>query len=80
MLNNLDTDKVPDKMSYKISDTQYKILREMLNNKCITTSMLMEILKISERAIRKNIKILKDKGLIERVGSNKVGYWKINNE
>lgn len=32
---------------------------------------------LSEPGVNKNLKQLKEKGIIERVGSNKTGYWKI---
>lgn len=35
------------------------------------------ILGLSDRAVRNQIKILKDSGLIERIGSDKSGYWEI---
>jgi len=34
--------------------------------------------KISERKIKENISKLKENGLLERVGPNKGGYWKVN--
>ena len=35
---------------------------------------------LSERGVKKNLKQLKEKGIIERVGSNKTGYWKIKEQ
>ena len=34
-------------------------------------------MKMSRKSISNNIKKLKDLGIIERVGNNKKGYWKI---
>ena len=34
---------------------------------------------LSENCIYKNLQTLKAKGIIERIGSNKKGYWKILN-
>ena len=34
-------------------------------------------LNISEITIKRNIKELKEKGYIERIGSRKTGYWKV---
>ena len=39
--------------------------------------MMMEQLSMSDYGIRKNLKALKEKGLIERVGSDKAEYWDI---
>ena len=35
---------------------------------------------LSEPGVKKNLKQLKEKGIIERVGSNKTGYWKIKEQ
>lgn len=32
---------------------------------------------INEKNIRNNISILKQKGIVERVGTDRKGYWKI---
>lgn len=37
----------------------------------------MNIINKKDRATHKVIKELIDEGLIERIGSNKLGYWKI---
>ena len=35
-------------------------------------------LGISERMVRKHIASLRNLGILERMGSNKSGYWKVN--
>jgi len=50
----------------------------MRNNPNITKAELSRILGISTTAIDNNISFLKKNGYIERVGSNKTGYWKVN--
>ena len=47
----------------------------MLEDKSITTSEMAEIVQVTTRAIEKQISKLKDKGIIERVGPDKGGYW-----
>ncbi len=49
----------------------------MRKNPNITQKILVEKLKLSRPAITLNIKELKNIGYIERVGSDKKGYWKI---
>ena len=39
--------------------------------------MLQEQLKLSRRGIEWQIKRLKEKGILERIGPTKGGYWKI---
>ena len=34
-------------------------------------------LGISGRMVRKHISVLREAGIIERIGGNKTGYWKI---
>jgi len=43
----------------------------------ITQKMLSEKLKLSRSAITLNIKELKNKKLIERIGSDRKGSWKV---
>ena len=47
--------------------------------KYITQAELSKLLDLSENCIYKNLRTLKSKGIIERIGSNKKGYWKILN-
>lgn len=70
-------DKVGDKQS-ALNLTRQTILSEMRNNPNITKAELSRILGISTTAIDNNISFLKKNGYIERVGSNKTGYWKVN--
>lgn len=42
----------------------------------ITISALSKKLKLSTRAIEKQLAILKAEGILERVGSAKNGFWK----
>ena len=59
------------------SHTQQKILDMILENVEITQVAMAENLGITPRAIKKNIKELVEKGILERVGSARKGYWKI---
>lgn len=74
MVENVIVDKVTD----KVTDNQALILQFISENSKISTQILSEKLKISQRKIKENIAKLKEIGLIERIGSAKGGYWKIN--
>ncbi|WP_363320223.1 HTH domain-containing protein [Paramuribaculum intestinale] len=50
----------------------------MLKSPHITAAEIASEIGITDRAVRKIISALKGKGLVERVGSNKSGYWKVN--
>ena len=47
------------------------------SNPNITQKELSQLTGLSRRGIEKNIQILKAKGLIERIGPDKGGHWKI---
>ena len=62
----------------EITMEEIKILEIMKNKPDITIKQLTVILSsISNRTIKRNIVMLKKKGLLERVGSRKKGYWKV---
>ena len=77
------TDEVTDKVTDKVTDNQELIIQFISENNKITPQILSEKVKISQRKIKENIAKLKEIGLIERIGSAKGGFWKVqstNNE
>lgn len=58
-----------------LSDKRIRILYEMRNNPNITQKQLSAILGVTRTAVQKHIKYLRDNDYLERVGSNKNGYW-----
>jgi len=69
------TEKDTEKESSEKSSE--KILNLINDNPAITIEELSALLKITTRAIEKNLFKLKAKGLLERVGPDKGGYWKV---
>lgn len=75
--------KVRDKLVNKVGDKKglnsrrTQILKEMRNNPNITQAQLVNVLGVSLTTVENNIRYLKKNGYIERVGSNKSGYWKV---
>lgn len=61
----------------KFNKSQETLIQAMRNNPNVKVSQLMMETGLSEVAVKKNLKILKSKNAIERVGSNKTGYWKV---
>ena len=59
-----------------VNRTQQKILDMIQENPKITQTAMAEKLDITPRAVKKNIKELAGNGLVERVGSARMGYWK----
>ncbi len=79
---NVVGNKVGDKAKDKkhLTFNREAILEAIKNNPYITASELSDSICISETAIDKNIKYLKDFGYIKRVGSKKSGYWELLQE
>lgn len=57
-----------------VNDTLFSLIEQ--NNK-ITAAEISERLKISLSTAKRRLKTLKENGKIERVGSDKTGWWKI---
>lgn len=71
------TDRVTDKVTERVTVNQSLILNGMKNDKYITAKILSEIVGISERKIKENIKLLKSKELLKRIGPAKGGHWEV---
>lgn len=70
-------EKINDFVYDNLNEKELNVLNEMKINNKITTSELVEKMKISEGYVEKIIRKLKQEGYIERVGSNKNGHWKV---
>lgn len=71
------TNKVSNKVSNKVNGTKEKIISAIRNNPNVTINQLMVITGLSEPGVKKNLKQLKDAGIIARIGANKNGYWEV---
>ena len=60
----------------QLGNTKESILAEMKANPKISGAQLSEILEISTTAVEKNIKQLREDGLINRIGGTR-GHWEI---
>ncbi len=64
--------------SAKVSGkTAQALLLSLRDNPLMTIPELASVLKVSERTVERNLKKLQDAGLLQRVGANKNGYWKV---
>lgn len=73
--------KASEKVSEETSEkTRDKILRLLRDKKDRSAKELAEIIGISDRAVEKQIAKLRKQGVLERVGSDKTGYWKVIDE
>ena len=75
-VNNIEIDS---ELKILLNSTEEQILNLINREKYITQAELSKLLDLSENCIYKNLRTLKAKGIIERIGSNKKGYWKILN-
>ena len=74
-----DSIKVADKVADKVANkSAQKVLMLLYENGHLTREELSERTGLSLGGIKKIINSLRERGLIERVGSNKTGYWKVN--
>ena len=62
----------------ELSNTSIDIIKLVENNNYITQPEIAKELDKATNTVYRNIKVLKDMGILERVGSNKKGYWRIN--
>ncbi len=70
--------KVQESIRISISKNQDFILLALQRDPHMTIPELSELVGISERNISENLKKLQALGLLERIGSRKKGYWKVN--
>ena len=79
MLNtiNISLDKIIRSNNFVMNEIQNKIYELIASNRFITQNEIVDILGISIRTVKRNFKVLIDNNIIERVGSNKKGYWEI---
>jgi len=64
-------------LGVKFNKNQFKMLKLIKVNNNITIIEMAKTISISETAIENNLKKLKEKGVIYRIGSDKTGSWAI---
>lgn len=70
-------DKVNDRVNDRVNEIEECLLALLTENPQYTITQLAAKLEVSRKTIAARLKILKEKGLIERIGSSRKGYWKI---
>ena len=70
--------KVNKKVYQKLNKSQNIIVTAIRNNPNITINQLMIESNLSEQGVKKNLKLLKERNIINRIGAKKGGYWKVN--
>ena len=74
------SDQLSEKLSDKLSNKEKLTLELLVEDPGYTSPQIAEKLGVSRVSVTKYIKALKEKRLIERVGSDRKGYWKVKGE
>ena len=69
--------KVTVKVTLKVTVNQQKIIDAIKSNPKVTQEELAEIVGITRKSVISNMKKLQENGFINRIGTDKNGYWKV---
>lgn len=72
-----NVDQKVEKYGIYLSPIRQMIVDEIRNNPNITQKELAKLIGKSSTTVANHIAFLKENGIIERVGSNKTGWWKV---
>jgi len=64
-------------LGVKLGENEAEILRILAENNNATSKQLSVIIGISTTAVENNIAKLKKKGILNRIGPDKGGYWEV---
>ena len=67
----------PANAPVKLNKTQFAIVKAIINDDQVTYDDLKTIVGVDRSTITRNIAVLKEKGVIRRVGEDKNGYWEV---
>jgi ATP-dependent DNA helicase RecG len=76
-LENEIEKELEKELENELKDREKQILILIQKNNKITQNELSQIIGITSQNIRKYIAKLKQKGLLERIGSDRSGYWRV---
>ncbi|NLJ65208.1 MAG: winged helix-turn-helix transcriptional regulator [Christensenellaceae bacterium] len=71
------TDDKGIRLNEDLSDTEKKLILELIKNPKYTYNQLASEIGISRRTVSRTVASLVEKKYIERIGNNKSGFWKI---
>jgi len=74
-MTNVGTNDTVKTENDTVNDTVFNLIKENPN---ITAEEIRIKLNIGIATVKRKIKMLKEKGVITRLGSDKTGSWKIN--
>lgn len=68
---------VPDNVSQNLKEIEEEIMKNITDNPYITQQQMADKLKVNRKTIQRGLNSLKGKNIIERIGSDRKGFWKI---
>ena len=68
-------ENVGENVGEKLNKTQSKIIDLLRENPQYTLEQMAQFITVERRTIERNIKTLREKGVLERIGSDREGYW-----
>ena len=74
---NSSLNKIIKNSNFVINNIQNRIIELITNNNRITQNEIANIIGVNVRTIKRNFKVLIDNSIVERIGSDKTGYWQI---
>lgn len=73
----IKSEKSKEKNEKGKEKSKEKILQIIANNPYVTTKELSELIGLSIAGVEKNMRQMKEKGLIRRIGPDKGGHWEV---
>ncbi|MDR0796833.1 MAG: putative DNA binding domain-containing protein [Tannerella sp.] len=71
-------ENVPESVPENVPENRLHIIIDMIKNDgFVSIPELSKVLNVNHKTIKRDIEKLKTKGMIERIGANRGGYWKI---
>lgn len=77
-VSSIGTENGTEKSTERLTESELLLLNFLSEDPAYTYDDLSKRMKIGRNTVAARIRVLKDKGIIERVGSDTKGYWKIN--
>ena len=77
-IDNRVNDEVNDKVNDEVNDKVNDLLVILTKHPDYTVTQLADVSGVSRKTVAARLKELKGRGYIERMGSSRKGYWKIN--
>ena len=71
------SDNVPENVSENLKEIEEEIMKNIIDNPYITQQQMADKLQVNRKTIQRSLNSLKEKNIIERIGSDRKGSWRI---